>query len=333
MSAIIIVDAFWGDAGKGKFAAYLSQRHDAQICVRAGIGPNAGHSVYLSPVVVKNRMLPLGLVNKTTLLMIGSGVAIDPGILLSEIEETQTHQRVFVDYRCPVIELKHVEIETQDKTLKLIDSTKSGSGASRADHVMRRGRRAKDVPELARFLGDVAQMCNDAAEKGVVVVEGSQATFLSLYLSDRYPYTTSDNCTTAAFIDDVGLNWRHVERVVLLVKCLPTAVGSGPIPNEMSTDEIIRRNLVERGTNTGRWRRRSREIDFDLLRYSVMLNGPTEIALTYCEQYDDSLKQYSQGSAIPSKIASLVRAVEAETGVQVRYLEIGKQFPSILELW
>ena len=48
MGAIIVVDALWGDSGKGKIAGYLSRRENASLCVRAGIGTNAGHSVYLS---------------------------------------------------------------------------------------------------------------------------------------------------------------------------------------------------------------------------------------------------------------------------------------------
>ncbi len=47
MGATIIVDAFWGDSGKGKVASYLAQRDKADICVRAGTGTNAGHSLYL----------------------------------------------------------------------------------------------------------------------------------------------------------------------------------------------------------------------------------------------------------------------------------------------
>ena len=45
MSAIIVVDAFWGDSGKGKVAAFLAQKHQAAYSVRAGIGTNAGHSI------------------------------------------------------------------------------------------------------------------------------------------------------------------------------------------------------------------------------------------------------------------------------------------------
>ena len=81
MPAVIIVDAFWGDAGKGKFSAHLSLKHDADVCVRAGIGPNAGHSIHIGDKLMKTRLIPLGLVNPRTTLMVGSGVALNPSIL------------------------------------------------------------------------------------------------------------------------------------------------------------------------------------------------------------------------------------------------------------
>ena len=208
----------------------------------------------------------------------------------------------------------------------------TGAGAARADYVLRRAKRAQDVRCLKPYVRDVAVECNEAAKNGTVIVEGSQATLLSLYLSDRYPYTTSDNCTTAAFIDDVGLNWRYVERVLLLVKCLPTSVGLGPLPYEMTKEEIAAKHLEEFGINTGRPRRRSRRIDWRLLDYAVMLNGPTEIALTFCDQYDPRIAGRTSVRDISPRMARLISIVERRTKVRVRYSDTGKDFSHIIEL-
>lgn len=332
MGATVIVDAFWGDAGKGKFAAYLSRLYDADICVRAGVGPNAGHSVHIGNRVIKAKMVPLGLLNPRTRLRIGSGVAIDPTVLIEEVRRYRCRSRVSVDFRCPVIQPRHVAIERQSVLLRRIDSTFSGSGAARADYVMRNALRAEKVPALRGMVTDVASECSIAAKKGRVIVEGSQATFLSLYLSDRYPYVTSDNCTTAALIDDVGIAWNAVDQVVLLVKCIPTAVGAGPLPNEMSRSEIIERGLMEYGTNTGRERRRIRGIDFKMLRYSSMVNGPTEVALTYCDQYDCMIADRKDKRAITKKMRSLITRVERCVSAPVTFLETGKQHDSIIAL-
>ena len=332
MGAIIIVDAFWGDAGKGKFSAHFSLSYDARICVRAGIGPNAGHSIFRNGELLKTRLVPLGLVNPSTKLMIGSGVAVDPDVLLEEVRRTETSHRLSIDFRCPIIEADHLRREQADSVMQSIDSTKSGAGAARADYVMRRAKRACDVASLNPFIADVALECNSAASTETIIVEGSQATFLSLYLSERYPFTTSDNCTTTALVDDVGLNWQYIERVVLLVKCLPTAVGNGPLPNEMQQEEIIIRGLEEFGVNTGRRRRRVRAIDPELLRYSVMLNGPTEIALTFCDQYDSKMRDVTDQSKITQQMIRLIKEVESIAGVPVRFLETGKELTSIIEL-
>lgn len=46
MSATLVVDAFWGDSGKGKIAAFTALKQEAAFSVRAGTGTNAGHSIY-----------------------------------------------------------------------------------------------------------------------------------------------------------------------------------------------------------------------------------------------------------------------------------------------
>ena len=46
MPATIVVDALWGDSGKGKIAAYIARKRRAAFSVRAGTGTNAGHSIH-----------------------------------------------------------------------------------------------------------------------------------------------------------------------------------------------------------------------------------------------------------------------------------------------
>ncbi|MBC8199163.1 MAG: adenylosuccinate synthetase [Desulfobacterales bacterium] len=151
MGATIIVDAFGGDGGKGKFCAFLSKRLDAKLSVRAGAGTNAGHSFFIDKEFIKTRMLPLGCVNPNTKALISSGVAINPTIFLEEINNYDLADRAFVDRNCPVIESKHISYEKKDPTMIKIDSTKNGSGRARADYVMRRAKRAQDIKDLEGF--------------------------------------------------------------------------------------------------------------------------------------------------------------------------------------
>lgn len=332
MGAIVIVDAFWGDAGKGKFCSYFSSKFNARYAVRAGTGTNAGHSIYVNGNRIACRMLPLGWMNTDTNVFVSSGVAVDPVIFLEEVKKHNLEGRAFVDIRCPIIEDWHIAYEKEHNQMVAIDSTKSGTGKARADFVMRQGRQAKDVPELQKYLIDGIREINSAAVNEHVIIEGSQGTHLSLYASNRYPHVTSDNCTTAAFLDDVSLNWKLIDKVVLLVKCLPTCAGPGFLPYEMAKEEIIERGLEEYGVNTGRFKRRSRHIDFEILRESIMINGPTEIALTYCDQLDSSAKDITNPALLPYSVLELKTKIEDFFNIPVKYFETGLDYNSIAEI-
>ncbi|RLG55681.1 MAG: adenylosuccinate synthetase, partial [Candidatus Hydrothermarchaeota archaeon] len=45
MMVVIIVGGQWGDEGKGKIVSYLCLHDKPDIIARAGVGPNAGHTV------------------------------------------------------------------------------------------------------------------------------------------------------------------------------------------------------------------------------------------------------------------------------------------------
>jgi len=333
LGAIIVVDGFWGDAGKGKISGYLCQKYKASLCVRAGTGTNAGHSVYFRDgrsIIL--RQLPMGLLNETTLLRVGSGVTLDPKIFFSEVQKWQLQERTKVDFRCPIITDYDKEVEMKHPVMTRIDSTKSGCGSAKARFVMREAKQARDIPKLHPYMTDVAKEVNNHAKEGIIVVEGSQGTHISLALSPDYPYVTSDNCTTTSFADDIGLSWKLIDRVVMLVKCLPTRVGEGPLPFEMSWKEITNRGLQEYGVNTGRPRRKASVIDLDKLKYATMLNGPTEIALTFCDHYDPSIKNETQPSKITDMLNSLIKKIEQTVGAPVTLLDTGKWFDSIIDL-
>jgi adenylosuccinate synthase len=334
VGAIIVVDALWGDSGKGKVAAFLSQREAASLCLRAGIGTNAGHSVYLSEQEsVRTRQLPLGFLHPTTHVAIGSGVAVDPRIFRREVEQYRLHERVKVDYRCPIITEEHIRREQESRHLsETVGSTRSGSGAAQSDFVLRQAQQAKDAVELQPYLADVARLANEQAQAGTVIVECSQGTFLSLALSPDYPYVTSGNCTVAAAADDVGLSWRNIGGAVMVVKAVPSRVGAGPLPGELGADEILQRGIAEYGVVTGRLRRKAAEIPWELLGYAAMLNGPTEIALTFCDHYDPAVTGATTPEQLTQPVRELIAKVEQVTSAPVTMVETGKLFAHIVDL-
>jgi len=333
MGALVVVDALWGDSGKGKIAAFLSRREQASWCLRAGIGTNAGHSVYLADTgAVRTRQLPLGFLYPGTAVAIGSGVAVDPRIFRHEVDEYDLEERVRVDYRCPIITEEHIRRERENQHLmETVGTTASGSGMAQADFALRQALQAKDIPELQPYLADVAQLANQQAQEGTIVIECSQGTFLSLALSPDYPYVTSGNCTVAAAMDDVGLSWRNMRGAVMVVKAVPSRVGAGPLPGEIDADEIERRGIAEYGVVTGRPRRKAAEIPWDLLRYAAMLNGPTEIALTFCDHYDPAVAGATRFDQLTPRVRELIDKVEEATGAPVTIVETGKLFAHMID--
>jgi adenylosuccinate synthase len=334
MGAVIIVDALWGDSGKGKTCAYLARSLDAPLAVRAGVGTNAGASVILADgTVIRARQLPTGWLNPRTKVAVGSGVLVDPTVLRDEIERFDIGTRTLIDYRCAVITPEHIEAERCDNNLsKHVGSTCTGNGYARADFVLRRARQAKDVAELQPYVTDVARLVNETATTETVLIEGSQGTFLSLALSPDYPYTTSDNCTATAAMDDVGLNWRLVQDVVMVVKAMPTRVGEGPLPHEMTADEAIARGIAEYGVVTGRPRRKASQVDWDLLSYAAMLNGPTQIVLTFCDHYDPEMRTAQTRDDITPRVRELIAQVERITGAPVTLVDTGKYLDDFIAL-
>ncbi len=335
MGATVIVDAFWGDSGKGKIGAYVAARDQVDFCVRAGTGTNAGHSLYLDgdKRIAVNQM-PLSGIQTTAELRVGSGVALDPRKLIREMDDYEScynlKQRTKVDYRCPVVLPEYIAREQADVHLRdRVGSTGTGTGVALAEFRLRRAIQAKDCPELRPFCCDVATELNRACAAGKqVVVEGSQGTFLSLALTADYPFCTSDNCTTAAFVDDVGLNWQYIDDVVLVVKTIPSRIGSGPLPSEMSIAEQDRRGIREYGVTTGRRRRKASQISWEHLQQAVMLNGPTQIALTFCDHFDPDIRDQRQ---LSPRVRALIKKIERVADTPVTIVETGKRFDSIFE--
>jgi adenylosuccinate synthase len=332
MGAVIIVDAMWGDSGKGKLCAHLAQRDKPPLAVRAGVGTNAGASVTLEDgTLVKARQLPTGWLNPGTRVAVGSGVLVDPDVFAEEVSRYGLADRVVVDSRCAIISPDHIKAELDDPHFtETIGSTCSGVGTARADFVLRKAQQAKDHDQLRPYTTDVARLVNETAARDIVLIEGSQGTLLSLAFSQDYPCATADNCTAAAAMDDVGLNWRLACEVVMVVKAMPTRVGEGPLPYELSAEETERRGIAEYGVNTGRPRRKAERIDWELLEYATMLNGPTQIALTFCDHYDPVMRGARGSEAVTQKVERLIHQVEEVTGAPVTYLDTGPRLRDVI---
>ncbi len=122
---------------------------------------------------------------------------------------------------------------------------------------------------------------NAALEAGKrVLAEGAQGSMLDIDFG-TYPYVTSSNTITAGVCTGLGVSPDKIDQVIGITKAYCTRVGSGPFPTELSdaVGEKLRAEGQEFGATTGR-PRRCGWIDLPQLKYTIMINGVTQLAVT-----------------------------------------------------
>ena len=141
--AIVIVGAQWGDEGKGKIVDIYTEHAD--MVVRFGGGPNAGHTLVVGNDKLVVRLVPSGILRKDTTCVLAQGMVIDPRSLVTELDELErrgieTKGRLLVSDRAHVILPYHVLVDgLREKGKGAIGTTKRGVGPCYEDKVARRG--------------------------------------------------------------------------------------------------------------------------------------------------------------------------------------------------
>ncbi len=113
-----------------------------------------------------------------------------------------------------------------------------------------------------------------------ILAEGAQGTLLDVDFGS-YPFVTSSNTICAGACTGLGVAPSVIGKVYGIVKAYCTRVGSGPFPTELhdQTGELLRQKGAEFGATTGR-PRRCGWLDLPALKYSLMINGVTQMILT-----------------------------------------------------
>ena len=112
-----------------------------------------------------------------------------------------------------------------------------------------------------------------------ILAEGAQGALLDIDFGS-YPFVTSSNTVTAGACTGLGVAPRHIGEVYGIFKAYSTRVGSGPFPTELLDEdgERMRKEGNEFGSTTGR-PRRCGWIDLPSLKYSIMINGVTQLLM------------------------------------------------------
>lgn len=134
---------------------------------------------------------------------------------------------------------------------------------------------------------DSEHYLNEAMKAGKkILAEGAQGTMLDIDFG-TYPYVTSSNTVTAGTCTGLGVAPSRIGNVIGIFKAYCTRVGSGPFPTELLDEvgEKIREEGREFGATTGR-PRRCGWIDLPAMRYAIMINGVTELAMMKADVLD-----------------------------------------------
>jgi adenylosuccinate synthase len=335
VAVVAIVGGQWGDEGKGKIIDLLAEK--AQVVARFSGGDNAGHTVINPYGEFRLHLVPSGIFYPQVTCIIGNGVAINPAVLLKEIDDLQNHgvgiSRLFISDRAHLIMPYHTlldRLEEERRSKGALGTTLRGIGPVFADKVARLGIRAGDLldkdafrsrlksalelkniiltkvykasplsleeiyqqychygEQLAPFIRETSSIIREAATKGeLVLLEGAQGALLDPDFG-TYPYVTSSSPLAGASCIGTGLGPRQIDRVVGVFKAYDTRVGAGPMPTELKDEigDFIREKAHEYGATTGR-PRRCGWFDAVAARFSVQINGLTDIALTHLDIYD-----------------------------------------------
>jgi adenylosuccinate synthase len=232
----------------------------------------------------------------------------------------------------------------------------------------------KAIETIGRFqLVESEFLINSLREENKkILAEGAQGTLLDIDFGS-YPFVTSSNTICAGACTGMGVAPSAIGEVFGIFKAYCTRVGSGPFPTELMDDDGDKlRNIGnEFGSTTGR-PRRCGWMDLVALKYSIMLNGVTQLIMTKTDVLDtfDTIKvatayrtngeltdqfPYSLDETIepvytelpgwktdltkvrekeqfPKELSEYIRFLEKELKVPVRFVSVGPDREQIIEL-
>ena len=221
------------------------------------------------------------------------------------------------------------------------------------------------IEQMRRFpIIESEYVVNDIMRRGKsILAEGAQGSLLDIDFGS-YPFVTSSSTICAGACTGLGVAPGKIGEVYGIFKAYCTRVGSGPFPTELFDDNGRKLGEIGRefGATTGR-PRRCGWLDMVALKYSVMINGVTQlimmkadvlntfpaikVAVAYkvngvettefpFELQEDVVPVYKEFKGwdcdindirsydeFPLELKDYVEFIEAETGVPVRIISVG----------
>ncbi len=196
-----------------------------------------------------------------------------------------------------------------------------------------------------------------------ILAEGAQGTMLDIDFGS-YPFVTSSNTISAGACIGLGVSPKAIGEIFGIFKAYCTRVGSGPFPTELHDDtgNTLRDTGQEFGSTTGR-PRRCGWLDLPALKYSIMINGITQLFMTkadvfsgfhtikICTSYkvdgkecieipyfndsviepvykefrgwNENIKGIREFEKLPDSLINFTEFIEKETGIPVTMVSVG----------
>lgn len=209
-------------------------------------------------------------------------------------------------------------------------------------------------------------------EGKTVLAEGAQGTLLDIDFGS-YPFVTSSNTICAGACTGMGVAPGTIGEVYGIFKAYCTRVGSGPFPSELEDADGSRLRDIgkEFGSTTGR-PRRCGWLDLVALKYSLMLNGVTQLIMTKTDVLDTfdtirvatayevdgeltdrlpydmeseikpiftelpgwktDLTEVREKDQFPKELVDYILFLEKELQVPIRYVSVGPDREQIIEM-
>jgi adenylosuccinate synthase len=154
---IVVVGAQWGDEGKGKIIDLLAEFAD--VVVRFQGGSNAGHTLVVKGEKFVFHLIPSGILHRGKRCIIGSGVVVDPSVLIEEIDSLkakgylQDDSQFLLSEEAHLIFPYHKRIDEGRERIRSgrIGTTGRGIGPAYEDKASRDGIRVIDLAEEEVF--------------------------------------------------------------------------------------------------------------------------------------------------------------------------------------
>jgi len=311
----VIVGCQFGSEAKGLVASYVAsiEKYDWLISVNSA---QAGHTAPYwkegekEPEMIVTRQLPSSCITDfEAKIFIGPGAVINPEVLVEEIIMLEEKgipicDRLFISENATIVTEEDIIAESVNNLTNRLGSTNEGIGSALAMRAMRKSLQIKNS-----FIDIIKNLKSKGLEKsftlvsdyfsvdhisGKILIEGSQGYGLSI-MSGYYPFCTSRDTTTAAFLSYAQLSPLDVRDVYGVYRTYPIRVGgnSGPMHEEIDWPIIEGRSgykdLAEFTTVTKRMRRIG-EWDNNLAKKATIVNGVTKPILCFANYLDKNVE-------------------------------------------